>query len=171
MTVVLLVLTDHRKTAHSMLCTAAVWLLDRVEHGSGIVRAGEPASAAVRQLLGPAYPHIRLGKEPAAYGLTVVLDLAHLCGFDDLYVDLLNDVDAVGAMASIVVERSSGDAEFVARLAYTEFSPVAVHHGVPERARLRVRRAPSSTASQPGPPPETGTFLPSWRFCCRPFRR
>jgi len=130
-TVVLLVLTDHRKTAHSMRCTAAVWLLDRVEHGSGIVRAGEPASAAVRQLLGPAYPHIRLGKEPAAYGLTVVLDLAHLCGFDDLYVDLLNDVDAVGAMASIVVERSSGDAGFVARLAYAEIDPVAVHHGVP----------------------------------------
>lgn len=53
-TVVFLALTGHRKTARSTLRSAAVWLLDRVEHGSGIVRAGEPASAAVRQLLGPA---------------------------------------------------------------------------------------------------------------------
>jgi len=131
-TVVLLALTDHRDTARSALRTAAVWLLDRVEHGSGIVRAGEPASAAVRQLLGPAYPHFKLGHEPAAYAFTVVLDLAHLCGFEDLYSDLLSDLDAVGAMASIIVERSPDNAELVARLAYsTEVVPVAVHHGIP----------------------------------------
>jgi len=131
-TVVLLALTGHRDTARSTLRTAAVWLLDRVEHGHGIVRAGEPASAAVRQLLGPAYPHLKLGHEPTAYALSVVLDLAHLCGFDDLYADLLSDLDVVGAMASIVVERSPGDAELVARLAYSnEVDPVAVHHGVP----------------------------------------
>jgi hypothetical protein len=131
-TVVLLALTSHRDAARSTLRTAAVWLLDRAEHGSGIARAGEPAAAAVRQLLGPAYPHVKLEREPAAYALTVVLDLAYLCGLGDLYADLLNDLDAVGAMASIVVQRSPSDVEFVARLAYsTEVDPAAVHHGVP----------------------------------------
>ncbi len=118
--------------ARRVLRDAAVWTLDWIEHGSGFARAGDPAPVAVRQLLGSAYATLRVATDPSSYTLSVVLDLAYVFGFHDLYQDLVNDIDAVGAMATLVFERGLDDAELLARVHYSpDDDPPAEHHMAP----------------------------------------
>lgn len=131
-TTVMLMRSGRVDTARRILRGAAVWTLDWIEYGSGLAPAGAPARAAVRQLLGTPYGSLRVAKDPSSYLLTVVLDLAYVFGFHDLYQDLVNDLDAVGAMAALVYEKSLGDAELLSRVYYsTDDEPPAEHHTVP----------------------------------------
>lgn len=132
-TAVALAATGHTAAAEPYLREVAVWVLDLIEHGAGLADAAERPAAAVRRLLGPAYPSLAPpGREPAAYALTVVLDLAHVLGFQDLYRNLVNDLEAVDAIAKIVSPDDVGGDRLVARIAYTANpSPVpAAHHAV-----------------------------------------
>ena len=131
-TTLLFVITNQIDLAAKVLRTAAVWLLDKIEFGKGIAGVGEPAEAAVKQLMGPVYSHVRLAHQASSYGFTVILDLAHICGLRDLYEDLLNDLHALSAMATVVIQRSVGEAELAVRLSYSLTDPTpAVHHDVP----------------------------------------
>jgi hypothetical protein len=136
-TAMALAATGRKAAAESYLRDVAVWVLDLIEHGAGLADAAEPPAAAVRCLLGPAYPSLAPpGREPAAYALTVVLDLAHVLGFHDLYRDLVNDLEAVDAIAKIVSPDDGGGDRLVARIAFTaDPGPVpAAHHAVPADA-------------------------------------
>jgi hypothetical protein len=131
---VALAATGRTASAEPYLRQVAVWVLDLVEHGAGLADAAEPATAAVRRLLGPAYPPLAPpGREPAAYALAVVLDLAHVLGFHGLYRDLVNDLEAVDAIAQIVAPDGEGGHRLIARIDYTADSgPVpADHHADP----------------------------------------
>lgn len=128
-TAVLLMRSRRIDAARSVLRDAAVWTLDWIEHGSGLARVGDPAPVVVRQLLGPPYTTLRAAADPSSYTLSVVLDLAYVFGFHDLYEDLVNDLDAVGAMATVVFERAIADAELIARVYYSpNVDPPAEHH-------------------------------------------
>lgn len=131
-TTALLMRSGRIDTARRVLRDAAVWTLDWIEYGSGIARVGDPAPVAVKQLLGTPYSTLRAAINPSAYTLTVVLDLAYVFGFQDLYEDLVNDLDAVGAMATVVFERAFDDAELLARVRYSpNDDPPAEHHSAP----------------------------------------
>jgi hypothetical protein len=114
-----------------VLKTSAVWILDKIEYGRGLARVGEPPDVVVRQLLGAAYPNMRIPAERSSYGLAVVADLAFVCGLSDLFRDLVNDLDSVNAMASIVAAEEMG-AQLVARVEYNpEADLPAAHHRIP----------------------------------------
>lgn len=131
-TTALLMRTGRIDTARSVLRDAAVWALDWIEYGSGLARAGDPAPLAVKQLLGSPYSSLRAVSDPSSYTLSVVLDLAYVFGFNNLYEDLVNDVDAVGAIATVILERALDDAELLARVRYSpNDDPPAEHHSVP----------------------------------------
>lgn len=133
--VTLLLAQGRRDTARLVLRPAAVWLLDKFEFGSGVAGVGMGPADELRQLLGPAYQGLRPPPAPSSYSFTVILDLAHLAGFRDLYEDLLNDLHAVEALACIVLDRGDDAPEYVARLEYSlQDDPPAVHHGVPATA-------------------------------------
>lgn len=133
-TVLLLHVGGHDDVAAGLLRECAVWLLDKVEHGMGIAPAGASAEVVVHQLLGPAYPSMRIRQRPGLYAFAVVLDCAHLLGLDALYEDLVHDMDAVGGMASIVQPSVAG-ARFVARIEYAARAgaSVASHHELAAR--------------------------------------
>ncbi len=101
--------TGRADAAGPFLKACAVWVLDAIEHCAGLAAVGEPAEAAVRRLLGAAYPSLwPPAPETSSYTLAVLLDLAHLLGFRELYEDLLNDLDAVGAIAQMVAPDEDG---------------------------------------------------------------
>lgn len=127
-TVVLLAATGRADAAQQALRTAAIWLLDLVEHGRGISPSGAGADADVRQVLGAAYKWAESAHEPSAYGFTVLADLAHVCGFTDLYAEVVIDLHAVGAMARVVVEGGPGGTRLVARIAYSTTDGAAAEH-------------------------------------------
>lgn len=75
---------------------------------------------------------MRLAQRASSYGFTVILDLAYMCGLRELHEDLLNDLHALNAMATVVIQHSAGEAELAARLSYSLTDPTpAVHHNVP----------------------------------------
>lgn len=130
-TATMLACTNRAVEAEALLREAAIWLLDKIEYGKGIAGSGQPAEVAVRQLLGPAFPTMGVRHHPATYALAVVIDLAYVCGFRDLYRDLVHDRDAVDAMATIVVQRPGANAELVARIAYSLDGDLpAPHHAI-----------------------------------------
>lgn len=134
--------TGHTAAAEAYLREVAVWVLDRIEHSAGLADAAEPAATAVRRLLGPAYPSlVPPDPEPSAYALTVVLDLAYIIGFHDLYRDLVSDLEAVDAIAKIVSPDGGGGERLVARIAYAaDPGPhPAAHHAVPAESSLAGR--------------------------------
>lgn len=131
-TAVALAATGHQSATEPYLRNVAVWVLDLIEYGAGLGDGAEPA-VVVRRLLGPAYPTLAPpGRESASYALSVVLDLAHVLGSHDLYCDLVNDLEALDAMAKIVAPDDAGGDRLVARIAYTAGpSPVpAAHHRI-----------------------------------------
>jgi hypothetical protein len=131
-TTALLMRSGRIDTARRVLRDAAVWTLDWIEHGSGLAGVGDPAPVAVKQLLGTPYSTLRAAINPSSYTLSVVLDLAYVFGFQDLYEDLVNDLDAVSAMATVVFERAFDDVELLARVRYSpNDDPPAEHHSAP----------------------------------------
>ncbi|MGN9811405.1 hypothetical protein ACTMSW_18865 [Micromonospora sp. BQ11] len=127
-----LAMTGRRDAAGALLEQAAVWLLDKIEYGSGIAGVGASPHDAVRQLLGPPYSHLDVPREPAAYGFAVALDLAHVPGRNHLYGNLVNDLEALSAMATLVVEQQTGIAQLVARADYASVVGLpAAHHAIP----------------------------------------
>lgn len=131
-TVTLLLAQNRQDTVRLVVRRAAVWLLDKFEFGSGVAGVGRPPGEELRQLLGPAYRSLRPPTQPSSYAFTVILDLAHLASFQDLYEDVLNDLHAVDALACVVLDRGDGDAEYLARLEYlTQDEPPALHYTVP----------------------------------------
>lgn len=120
----------------------AVWLLDKIEYGSGVAPVGATPRDEIRQLLGPPYRRIEIPRLNNAYGLAVVADLAHVFGYEGLYIDLVHDLNAVDAAASIVCRRESGTV-LVARISYdVSGDHPADHHLQPldEMAPARHRR-------------------------------
>jgi hypothetical protein len=132
--VTLLLAQGRRATAELVLRRATVWLLDKFEFGRGVAQVGASATDEIRQIVGPAYNGLRPLAEPSSYTFTVILDLAHVAGFRDLFEDLLNDLHAVDALACVVLDRGDGTAEYLARLEYSAQDPPAVHHSVPTTA-------------------------------------
>jgi hypothetical protein len=130
-TVIVLAATGHEATARSLLRDSTVWLLDWVEHGTGVGGVGEPADETLRQLLGAPYPKLKRPLQSSAYGFAVVADMAYVCGFTDLFEDIVNDLYAVGAIASLVVDAGAGHVDLVARVSYAVEGPPATHHEVP----------------------------------------
>jgi hypothetical protein len=130
--------TGRSQALRQLLETTAVWLLDRVEAGRGLAESGTSPADAVRQLLGPAYLGMRVQPRGDSYGFTVVLDLAWLAGEHELYEDVLNDMDAVRAMACTVIGQPPDDVHLVARVEYVHASDVpsggfpAQHHDLAE---------------------------------------
>jgi hypothetical protein len=103
-----------------LLREAAIWLLDRVEYADGIAEAGVTPNEIVRVLLGSPYKRLRKGGRKDCYGLTVIVDLARVFGLADLFADLVHDLDAVEAYASIVRGYPPNQANFIARLSYAD---------------------------------------------------
>lgn len=116
-----------------VLRDAAVWLLDRVEFADGIAETGATARTVTCQLLASPYPRLRSPGRDDSYALTVVIDLARLLGFSSLYDDLVHDLDAVEAHATIVRGYPPEAATLIARLSYAQDAtdpsrPVAAHY-------------------------------------------
>jgi hypothetical protein len=103
-----------------LLREAAIWLLDRVEYADGIAEAGVTPNEMVRVLLGSPYRGLRKGGRKDSYGLTVILDLARVFGLADLFADVVHDLDAVEAYASIVRGYPPSRAILIARLSYAD---------------------------------------------------
>lgn len=103
-----------------LLREAAIWLLDRVEYADGIAEAGVAPTEMVRVLLGSPYKGLRKAGRRDSYGLTVVLDLARVFGLADIFADLVHDLDAAEAYASIVRGYPPNQATLIARLSYAD---------------------------------------------------
>lgn len=117
----------------NLLREAAIWLLDRVEYADGIPEAGVTPTETVRVLLGSPYKGLRKAGRKDSYGFTVILDLARQFGLSDLFADVVHDLDAVQAYASIVRGYPPNRATLIARLSYVDHptevgSPVAAHY-------------------------------------------
>lgn len=124
-----------------ILRAAAVWLLDRIEFASGIAPVGTPLPEAITRLLGPAYPSYALTRESSSYAFAVVLDVAYISGLTTLYSDLVHDLTALRAAATIVVKQAGEDhARLIARIDYRIGDPPAFHHTVVQAPAGSARR-------------------------------
>jgi hypothetical protein len=122
---------DRSDQAEQLLRATAKWVLDSIEFGAGLASVGASEEAEVRQLLGVPYEHIDVPHEPASYALAVILDLARVLGLHDLYGDLVNDLVAVDAMATLVSYTYDGSVELLARVYYPPgFESSPAHHEV-----------------------------------------
>lgn len=115
-----------------LLRKAAIWLLDRVEFADGIAEAGTDPVELIRVLLGAPYKGLRKAGRRDSYALTVVLDLMRTFELRELFAQLVHDVDAVDAYASVVRGYPPASATLIARLSYaddpTKGGLVAAHY-------------------------------------------
>lgn len=122
-------------TIRAVLTEAAMWLLDRLEDGSGLAKVGEAPHVAIKVLLGYPYAALRTELDPSTYTATVILDCAYLTGHRGLYEDLLHDLKMLDAFGCIVAEDPAAQTKFVARIAYQPgTAPPATHYGIPADA-------------------------------------
>jgi hypothetical protein len=152
-TAVALAAGGHLDAANRLVERTAIWLLDWTENGLLLPPAGAPPSSVVGRMLATAYEPPRAPGSKAMYSFAVVADLAALLmeaapvkgedngdhqgnqGGDidtpngsDLLADIINDLHALRAMATLKVPTGIEKCNAIARVDYSTTAPIATHH-------------------------------------------
>lgn len=127
-TTVALAAGDHRALARTLIEQAAIWLLDWTETGVLLPRVGASPEEVVDRMLGAPYRPTRAPGNKSMYSFAVLADLAALLGEEALMGDIVNDLDALRAMATLVVPTGVETGRRVARVEYSTTPAWASHH-------------------------------------------
>jgi hypothetical protein len=93
---VLALATVDREAAETYLKRCTVWLCDRYERNMlGLAREDATPEQEIEYLIGGPFESVQLERRPDSLLAPVLLDLAAVLGFSDLYADIYNDVQAV----------------------------------------------------------------------------
>ncbi len=93
-TLVLATVDQEAAQTHLRRCT--VWLCDRYERDAlGLAREGAAPEEEIEYLIGGPFESVQLERRRDSLLAPVLLDLAAVLGFADLYADIYNDVQAV----------------------------------------------------------------------------
>jgi len=85
-----------KEAARSFLRSATIWLCDAYERDHlGLASVEATPEEEVERLLGWALEWVKLERRRESELATILLDLACALGFDDLYPDIWNDIEAV----------------------------------------------------------------------------
>jgi hypothetical protein len=94
--VVLALAAVDREAAETHLKRCTVWLCDRYERNAlGLAREDATPDEEIEYLIGGPFESVQLERRPDSLVASVLLDLAAVLGFSDLYADIYNDVRAV----------------------------------------------------------------------------
>ena len=87
---------DDPNVARRFLKAATVWLCDSYERDRlGLASFSATPLEEIERLLGSSLESVELERRQDSWIATVLLDLTAILGFDDLYADIYNDVQAV----------------------------------------------------------------------------
>lgn len=101
--ILLLAITGHVAEAENWLRGVIAWVADHYDNkGPGLASVFSNPGDEIEYLLGGAFDHVELTRNPSSQIAGVVLDLAAILGFKDLYELAVNDFLAVEALPSIV---------------------------------------------------------------------
>lgn len=94
----LLAATGRKEEVREILKTAVQWTCDRYDsNGFGIAGPTASAEEEVNYLLGAPFEHVPLSTRTNCYLTPVALDISAVLQLGDLYEDIRNDFEAVGA--------------------------------------------------------------------------
>ena len=94
----LLAVNARRKKIQSFLSSVVRWTCDRYDsHGFDVGSPHASADEEIAYLLGGPFEHVPLSRRSSSYLATICLDLAAVMELGELYNDIRNDFQAVGA--------------------------------------------------------------------------
>ncbi|MBO9533766.1 MAG: hypothetical protein J7513_12425 [Solirubrobacteraceae bacterium] len=106
-----LVLADtHPDKAQAALRSTAGWVCTRYEASNlGLADAEATPAEELTRILGAPFQHVRLQRRPSSQAAAVLLDLAALLGFAEVYADIRNDTLAVGLYPTVLLPGKGSD--------------------------------------------------------------